>query len=264
VNIIIRKLRTLQKLITQKGLRGTYRYLAFETDNPYVGAIAVLRGNRVQIDGCLIDIDNPLIPIARKSQFIQGRFERPERDAVRRFLNPDKPVVELGGSVGVVACLTNRLLKNPENHVVVEAHPLFVDTLKKNKALNNCQFTILHGAIAYHAPKVLFGANDFSSSYLHAESTIEVESLSLSDAASHLEDADFQLICDIEGAEVDLISHELKLLRERVNLIIIEMHPQFVSAAQITTAIEQLKTAGFELVHREAGVHVWENRELLV
>ncbi|MFQ3646738.1 MAG: FkbM family methyltransferase [Anaerolinea sp.] len=264
MNIIVRKLKTLRKLVTQRGLHGTYRYLAFETDNLYVGAVAVLRGNRVQIDGCLIDIDNPLIPLVRKSQFIQGRFEQPERSAIKRFLNPDKPVVELGGSVGVIACITNRLLKNPENHVVVEAHPLFVDTLRKNKALNKCQFTILQGAIAYHAPKVLFGAKDFGSSfYLHSESAVEVETLSLSEAAFHLGEASFQLICDIEGAEVDLVSHELELIRKRVSLMIVEMHPRVVGDAQITALVDRLKAAGFEIVHHEAEVYVWENQALL-
>jgi hypothetical protein len=60
---------------------------------------------------------------AIKVSLLKQRFERFERKAVLQHVNPEYPVVELGACIGVVACITNGILKNPVLHVVVEANP---------------------------------------------------------------------------------------------------------------------------------------------
>jgi hypothetical protein len=77
---------------------------------------------------------------------IEGLYEVPERFAVRNFVRRDLPVVEFGGSVGVGACLLNRRLRNPGNHVVVEADPGLAPLLTENHGPNRCRFEIIHGA----------------------------------------------------------------------------------------------------------------------
>src|SRR6478672_7510688 len=51
----------------------------------------------------------------------KGRHEQPERDLVRRWLPSDAPVVEFGGGMGVVSCLTNRNLNDCRFNVVNKA-----------------------------------------------------------------------------------------------------------------------------------------------
>ena len=58
--------------------------------------------------------------------------------------------------MGVVACVTNRLLKNRTAHVVVEANPLVIPQLELNRTLNRCQFEIVNRAIAYGMESVTF------------------------------------------------------------------------------------------------------------
>src|SRR5580658_2082486 len=67
------------------------------------------RKNEVRFDTCVFNlagITNDSIRI----ELITNRYESAERHAVLRYLKRDIPVVELGGSMGVVACVTNKLL----------------------------------------------------------------------------------------------------------------------------------------------------------
>ncbi len=94
------------------------------------GARAVLA-----LDGCEFDVSSPVITRRVKSSLLFHRYERGERQALRRHLDPAKPVVELGGGIGVVACVINRRLSNPHRHVVVEANARLIEIIRANAAL---------------------------------------------------------------------------------------------------------------------------------
>ena len=78
-----------------------------------------------------------------------GRYERPERELLRTYIEPARPVIELGGGLGVIASLINRRLHDPERHVVVEANPSLLPVIDANRRRNDARFSIVHGAIAY-------------------------------------------------------------------------------------------------------------------
>ena len=88
---------------------------------------------KIQIRGAsrIVELDHCRFPLAElpntsmKLELLSGQYEKPEREAVLRYLQPDWGVIELGGCIGVVSCITNKLLKNPENHLVLEVNPLF-------------------------------------------------------------------------------------------------------------------------------------------
>jgi hypothetical protein len=108
-----------------------------------------------ELDGCTFSLQN--IPESFTKLFLlDGRYELPERRAVQRHLRRDLPVIELGGSLGVVACITNKLLTDPTAHVVVEANPHAIPQLRLNKALNHCGFEIVNSALAYDLDAVTF------------------------------------------------------------------------------------------------------------
>lgn len=56
-------------------------------------------------------------------------------------------VLELGGCLGVVSCILNRRLKRPDMHLVAEANPNLIPTLRRNRNLNNCQFRVANNII---------------------------------------------------------------------------------------------------------------------
>ena len=76
-------------------------------------------------------------------------YEGAELTLLRDFLLVDLSIIELGGSLGVVACRVNRRLKYPAQHWVIEANPDLIPVLQKNRLLNQCSFSVLLAALAY-------------------------------------------------------------------------------------------------------------------
>ena len=108
-----------------------------------------------ELDGCTFSLQTVPDPFT-KLFLLDGRYELPERRAVKRHLKRDLPVIELGGSLGVVACITNKLLTDPTAHVVVEANPRAIPQLTLNKTSNHCAFEIVNCALAYGVDAVTF------------------------------------------------------------------------------------------------------------
>ena len=55
------------------------------------------------------------------------------------YVDPNLPVIEFGGCIGVISCLTNKKIKDKKKHIVVEAQPYLIETLKKNRNNNDCK-----------------------------------------------------------------------------------------------------------------------------
>jgi len=260
--IIAKKMRTLLNGIQERGLFGFFKYYFFESDREWMGYLIEITGNRARIDGLLISLDNEVIPRHNKSQILQGRFEYAERQSVKEHLDSSQPVIELGGSIGVVACTTNRLLAHPEKHVVVEASPIMAQTLKKNKALNNCQFTIINRALAYGSDTIQLNHYGFSTSIRNVSTnSVQVETISLADILHDHPFDYFSLVCDIEGAEVDLVKHEGHILQEKCLSIMVELHPTITTLDEVTFVQETLESLGFEEItcYEETFVYVNHN-----
>jgi hypothetical protein len=66
------------------------------------------------------------------------------------------------------------------------------------------------------------------------------------------------LVADIEGAEYDLLDHEGAVLRDHVDLLVVEFHAMGEWTAE--TGVARLAALGFELVDRDNDVYVFESR----
>lgn len=235
----------------------------FQMDNRLVGRLIELRGNRVRLHGLRISVDNPLISRGHKSTIAFGIYELGEIDCVKRYLNPDDAVLELGGSIGVVSCLTNRLLARPERHLVVEANPVLVPTLKANAELNGCRFTVIEAAAGSREPSVQFsmpphflmGRVDGADGHV-----VNVPSVRLADLAAKL-GRPFVLICDIEGAEIGVVDLEMETLRKSARLIIMEIHEHY-TGEENAQMMHALADNGFELLDRVHDVVVLRNQRI--
>lgn len=238
-------------------------------DHRVLGRLLELTGNVSRLDGCRFPLTSPLISTALKSRYLLNRYERPERDAVRRFLDPAVPVVELGAATGVVACVTGKRLTHPENHVVVEANPELIPLLRANRDLNGCSFTIVNKALGYGSGEIAFYTNHndkFMSGSVRrvTDTKLSVPTVTLAELLALRGFERATLICDIEGAELDLVEHERDLLSKRIVQLIIEMHPSFIGEEGVARVESELRLAGFRRVRtgRYCSTLVFQNDAL--
>jgi len=251
-----KKRHKLQTVYREHGLAGAVafciNFLVAKTgwyhDHIIFGKLVERQGNIVKIDGCRFHTDSPIIPITMKSRFFLGRYERKERKAIRSFLDPSLPVIELGASIGVVSCITNKKLKNPQKHVVVEANPELIPLLTANRGLNDCSFTIINKASGYGSKEAVFYLHErFASGSMHrvTDKAISVPTTTLADIFSEYHFEYANLICDIEGGELDLLKYEKELISRKIFQIIVEVHPSFVGEEAVRRFREELKDIGF-------------------
>jgi FkbM family methyltransferase len=237
----------------------------FCMDNRRIGRYVELRGNRVRLPGVSIPVDNPLITTPQKSTLYFGLYELNEIELIRHHLDPALPVIELGASIGVVSNVINRRLQQPQNHVVVEANPLLIPTLQRNRELNDARFQIVPAAVAYDTDAIDFYTSDcFVTGNISQQQgqLFRVPAIGLSALADQHGFATFTLISDIEGAEAQMVAHEQDLLRERVQNIIIETHPDLIGEQATVEMIATLRQLGFSETARAGQVLVLSNRQL--
>ena len=194
-----------------------------------------------------------------KIAMLKNDYELPERTAIARYLRRDLPVVELGGSIGVVACVTNKLLKDRKAHLVVEANPLAIPHLERNRRRNRCQFEIVNRAIAYGADTVTFRpSSNMCGNTITGEGDeppVTVPTTQLGDLVRHRGFEQFTLVCDIEGLECDLVSNEADVLRN-ADTIIMETHARLIGLPQTMSMMTRLQELGFRVIEETGFVVV--------
>lgn len=274
----MKKLATAKRVFQTRGFAGIGATLKTKYADKWLGKehnwcygkLVELRGNEVTIDGCLFSLDSAAIATRIKSSFLFGEYEKPEREAIRRFLNPNLPVVEFGGSVGVVACITNRRLADPRHHIVVEANPALIPILQKNRDLNQCQFEILPCMVGYGGDQGTFYASttnfltstSISGDISESANLTTVKTTNLSSVLEQHRFARCTLICDIEGGEADLLKHESDVLSDRVSMLMMEVHDHLLGEERAAQVLDQIHGIGFETVFAETNTYVFQNRRM--
>jgi FkbM family methyltransferase len=231
----------------------------------YYGALLEFRGDSIKVDGCTFSLKSPAITRESKSKFMLNRYERPEREAVRRFLDPECPIVEFGGAIGVVSCLANRRLARPMEHVVVEANPDLVPVLLKNRELNGCKFTVLPRLVAYGRKRAAFFVDEtnfvigsaVAGPSNHAKGVVEVETITLGAILEQYHFGVCTLICDIEGGEADLLRYESEILKSRVSTLILEVHEWILGQGRVQELLANIGSLGFRLLASEGDTYTF-------
>jgi FkbM family methyltransferase len=238
-------------MIRRRTARAKYHWML---DSWLIGTWVGLRGNRVRFDSVSITLDNPTIRSREKSNLFFGLYESSEIGLARKWIPRGIPLIEFGASIGVVSCITNRLLRKPTDHVVVEANSRIVPTLEKNRDLNKCSFSVKNAALSYGVDTVEFYVSRFfvqSSVHDRGNNTsvkITVPTVSLAKVLDQYGYKTVSLVVDVEGTEIDLIKNEGQLLRERVATFILETHPNIVGDAATQEMLATIKSLGFEMV----------------
>lgn len=202
------------------------------------------------------------VDVAAANALIRGKYEQEEAALIARHLPADLPVIELGGSLGVVSALIRSKLKPDTRHLIVEANPRLIETCKTNAAAGSAGAAteIVQGAVHYDGPIARFGiANEVHASAVGqggSTDVIEVPAVRLSELFHRFGSPHrFALVSDVEGAEYDLFAQDADTLRH-VELAIVELHPRNYQA-QRRNESELLRNAaavGLQVVERLSDV----------
>jgi FkbM family methyltransferase len=267
----VKKFVTLHRVYQNRGVKGVISAVfdrlgmwRRQSDPWGIGKLFGASENTVNLDGCRFSINNAAISSDLKEQLLLGKHEKPERTAIKQFLDPRLPVVELGACLGVVSCLTNKRLQDPQKHVVVEANPDLLQLLEENRARNSSGFTILHRVLAYGNDSVRFYVDDSiicSSLSMVSGRAITVQTITLKEILDSFAFRRCTLICDIEGAEVHLFEHEADVIRDRVDLLIIEVHETLLGKKPVDAMLAKLKQMGFTIAYRNWETYVFRNSQ---
>ena len=229
--------------------------MMFQMDNWVIGRLIELSGNKINMQGVTLCVDNPLVSTRHKSSLYFGIYEIGEREFARRYIDPSLPTVEIGGSIGGVACTTNKLLVTPSNHVVVECNPIILPTLELNKNINQCEFAIEPFALGYDGKTISFtiATDHFMLGRLHGGNgkNVTVSTITLKQILDKYAFKTINLISDSEGSEVEMVENEFDLLRDRVKCLILEIHENERGSDLIRKTLLKLSELGFEIKERD-------------
>lgn len=190
---------------------------------------------------------------------LRGHYEHAERQTLDSVFDASLPVIECGASIGVLACLINRRLANPDAHAVIEANPALLPLLERHRGMNGARFRVVHGAVAYGAADVTFAvSHDSLASRLGGEGRqVRVPAVTLGAVADQQGFRRFGLICDIEGAEMEILRHEEALLVERAAWVLMESHRAADGRSLAPDVIDWFTSRGFRHVATVDSVHAF-------
>ncbi|MCK6693210.1 MAG: FkbM family methyltransferase [Thermoanaerobaculia bacterium] len=236
---------------TFQDLRRDFNLLKFNTKTWLAGWYFTLLGKKTKkLDGVEVLVPYDIVNIRLRGQFQINSYEKRERIYLKKFLDPEASILELGGCIGIVSCVANRLLRHPERHVVVEANPKLIPYIEQNKAFTGSSFSIENCMISSQ-PR-----NDFyigpgigvSSARRKWSEKISVPGKTVTDIERAYGLKFDTLIIDIEGAELDFLRENREWLKQ-ISTIFMEVHPhkENLTGEEVAECRNILEEVGFQL-----------------
>jgi FkbM family methyltransferase len=267
ISIIGKKIKTALRVYHEQGVGGIGKVF-LEKAQLFLAAKRVeLAHNQVIVDDCTFDVGNPTISSHIKALLWLNIYEAKERRLIKQFIDPNLPIIEIGGGIGVVSCVANRILNNPNEHVVVEANPTLIPILELNRSRNHAGYKIINAALAYNVDFInLYLEKDYVSSSVKRGShqAITVPTISLKQILEKFEFEKATLICDIEGVEQDLVCNEASFLAASIAILIIEMHDDILGKDITSQIVTKLHEIGFKKLDEAEKVMVFRNNHTVL
>jgi FkbM family methyltransferase len=222
------------------------------------GAVFDVRGGLFHADGCIFTIPKDQTSRAYRACFLDGSYEAEERALVREFVRPEDTVLELGACLGIVSCVTNRILADKTRHVIVEGNPFCVPTLHRNRELNQAGFVIENCVVSngtaatfYLHPIYIVGGT----AQRESSRPVRVPGRSLAELDTRY--GPFTtLLMDIEGAEHEVLSAGANKLNS-YRLVIVELHEWAIGVDRVRECREILAAAGLQFQKRAGITEAW-------
>jgi len=203
------------------------------------------RPKSIVMDGFLVHVPTSLPHGVRKALY-KETYELNERQLVRTALRPGDRVLELGSGIGVVSLLCARIV-GPDNLLCYEANPRMAEIIASNFVVNGLEPKLINRAVSLRGGDVEFFRNEniVSSSLSSARGgeATNVPSDALNEVIERFRPT--ALVLDIEGAEVDLLTHaDLSGIEK----IIMEVHPKVVGTQATRKLLDHLEAVGFAVI----------------
>ena len=174
-------------------------------------------------------------------------YEAKEARAAYRLVQEGDVVMELGAGIGFMSTLVSTKTKAAAVHCF-EANPRLIPYIEAVHAANGVANAQIHHALLGTKPgrRAFYQRASILDSSLEVlpedDDTVEKVQVPVMDAAKALARIKPSvLICDIEGAEADLLP-ELDLSGLRA--VLIELHPQWIGKKGIARVFEAMSRAG--------------------
>lgn len=197
--------------------------------------------------GVRLAVDRRVLSPAIVESFYKGGYEGAEVEIVRATLAPDDRVLEIGGGVGFVGIMTARMLRRPDQVLIVEANPQLIPLMERNFSLNDVRPTVRNVVLGKNgASEVNFYLHDdfWASSLVAFPGGRETNVPQQDIRAVFREFRPTYLIVDIEGGEIDLFDG---LSLDGVEKVCLEVHPQQTGKAAVDGLFRSFERQGFDL-----------------
>jgi FkbM family methyltransferase len=225
--------------------------------------IGVITAKQIRHRGLWFDTRSADFTPRVRAQMFWGIYEGAETRMIRTFLRGSTTVVELGSSLGITAAHVASVMAPGGQLICVEANPNLVAGLRERTRwrLANVRVDVVHAAVAdYCGDAALFIADQTVGSRLHPdsqpnESTVCVPALTLREILRQQELTDFDLVSDIEGAEVAFLLQDPSVLLT-CRRAIIELHDTVYCGRPISVfdLVDAAVAAGLQVVGRHGPV----------
>jgi FkbM family methyltransferase len=191
--------------------------------------------NYVSFHGLQIAVDDMKGGAKTKCNLLFRMYESAEIRFVLRYLPRNQDVVELGSSIGVLSCLIRRTIAPDRNLVCVEAGHKLCLYVSRNLFRNKLNFkvAVLNNAIVGKTPITGFmgfaESGDNTTGRISSESPDKCADRVLARTLDEIVEQfcldEYSLVCDIEGAEWEMLQNTEAL--NKCSLLIIEFHNRF-------------------------------------
>ncbi|MDU8913339.1 FkbM family methyltransferase [Aestuariicoccus sp. MJ-SS9] len=178
----------------------------------------------------------------------EGLYERKECDAVMRVVNEGDTVLELGGGIGYMSTLLS-VKKKVARVVSYEANPALIPYIATVHEANGVENVEMRNALLsaqagdpvdFHVRRNFLGSSMDRDA--DPDSIVETVKIAQHPVADVLDDVKPDvLVCDIEGAEADLLpAGDWTGLRAAI----IELHPQWIGQSGVQAVFDAMQKAG--------------------
>jgi FkbM family methyltransferase len=199
-----------------------------------VRAVDPITRRRVRHRGLTIQTDHEAFTPYTRAELLWGLYERTEISYIRRFLKGSAAVIELGAGLGVASAHIASQMRRGGVLVCVEANPRVLDIAKRNMRAQaeraGIDATLINAALGDQSGETNFVIEDnLFTSHVdteggHHAASATVRSVSLQSIRDEFGLTEFDLVCDIEGAETQFIVGADPGL-DGCRRIVIELHP---------------------------------------
>lgn len=226
---------------------------------PVQGLIFDLFVRRFRADGCEFEIPKHLTSQTYRACFLGNSYEAEERKLIRKFVRPEDSVLEIGACLGIVSCVTNKLLRDQGKHVVVEGNPLCIPVIQKNREINRCGFRVENFALSNQSEVTFFLHPVFivgGTTQRESNRPVRVSGRSLTELNSQY--GPFSaVVMDVEGSELEGFEAAEELLKN-IRLVIVELHEWAIGAEKVERCREILRRSGLFFKERAGITEAWQ------